>query len=78
MTKTTTPKVSKTTFPDRQLTQDEWFAQFGVASRYTKPTPYYGGNEFNTEIFKRKQTTSSPGGILSGIINFLTTFTWAV
>jgi hypothetical protein len=58
--------------------QDEWFKQFGVGSGYNRPTNFYNGNEFNTEIFKRKQTTSSPGGILSGIINFLTTFTWAV
>ena len=41
-------KVIKTTYPEKQLTQDEWFRQFGVASFYTKPTPYYGGNVFNT------------------------------
>lgn len=74
---TTTPKVSKSTFPTDRPSQQEWFQQFGVASGYTKPTPYYGGNEFNTEIFKRKQS-NSPGGILSGIINILTNFIWAV
>jgi hypothetical protein len=58
--------------------QDEWCKQFGVGSGYNRPTNFYNGNEFNTEIFKRKQTITSPGGILSGIINFLTTFTWAV
>ena len=71
-------RIARTTYPNQMPDQDEWCKQFGVGSGYTKPTNFYNGNEFNTEIFKRKQTTSSPGGILSGIINFLTTFTWAV
>ena len=76
MTKMTTPKVSKTTYPEKQLTQQEWFEQFGVASAYTKPTPYYGGNEFNTKVFLGQR---SPGGNLFGkFFNIITeTFTWA-
>jgi len=77
---TTTPKVSKTTFPDKQLTQDEWFHQFGVASGYSKPTPYYGGNVFNTKVFLGQHR--SPGGNLFGniihfISNTITTLSWA-
>jgi hypothetical protein len=76
MTTTTTPKVSKTTFPDKQLTQDEWFRQFGVASGYTKPTPYYGGNEFNTKVFLG-QTRSTGGNLFGKIINLLNPLSWA-
>ncbi len=72
---TKNPKVSKTTYPEKQLTQDEWFRQFGVASFYTKPTPYYGGNEFNTQVYLGQR---SPGGNLFGkIINLLNPLSWA-
>ena len=37
----TKERVCKTTYPEKQPPQDEWFRQFGVASFYTKPTPYY-------------------------------------
>ena len=36
----TKERVCKTTYPEKLLPQDEWFRQFGVASAYTKPTPY--------------------------------------
>ena len=78
MKQTMKERIAKTTYPNQMPSQDEWCKQFGVGSGYTKQTNFYNGNEFNTEIFKRKQTITSPGGILSGIINFLTTFTWAV
>ena len=78
MQQKTTERISKTTYPNQRPTQDEWFRQFGVASGYTKPTNFYNGNEFDTNVFKKKQTRNSPGGMLSGIINFLTSFTWAV
>ena len=61
----TKEKVVKTTYPDKHLPQDEWFRQFGVASFYTKPTPYYGGNEFNTRVFLGQPQRSS-WSILSG------------
>jgi hypothetical protein len=73
---TTTPKVSKSTFPENQPSQQEWFQQFGVASGYTKPTSYYGGNVFNTKVFLGQHR--SPGGNLFGkIINFLNPLSWA-
>ena len=72
----TTPKVSKTTFPTDQPSQQEWFEQFGVASGYTKPTPYYGGNEFNTKVFLG-QTKSAGGNLFGKIINLLNPLSWA-
>jgi hypothetical protein len=67
-------KVSKTTYPDKQLTQQEWFEQFGVASGYTKPTRYYGGNVFNTRVFLGE--TARPNWF-GKIINFLNPLSWA-
>ena len=61
----TKERVSKTTYPEKQPPQDEWFRQFGVASAYTKPTPYYGGSEFNTRVFLGRPQRSS-WSILSG------------
>jgi hypothetical protein len=72
---TTTPKVSKSTFPENQPSQQEWFQQFGVASGYTKPTPYYGGNEFNTRVFLGGTTRPNLFGKFFNIIT--ETFTWA-
>jgi len=68
--------VSKSTFPENQPSQQEWFQQFGVASFYTKPTPYYGGNEFNTKVFLG-QTTSTGGNLFGKIINILNPLSWA-
>ena len=75
MTKMTTPKVSKSTFPNEQPTQDEWFRQFGVASGYIKPTPYYGGNVFNTKVFlgQPESMTQKLSGKLNNILKL---FTW--
>lgn len=73
---TTTPKVSKTTFPTDQPSQQEWFEQFGVASGYIKPTPYYGGNQFNTKVFLG-QTKSAGGNLFGKIINLLNPLSWA-
>lgn len=70
------PKVSKTTYPEKQLTQDEWFRQFGVASGYTKPTPYYGGNVFNTRVFLGERYKSSSEILFGKFINYLNPFTW--
>lgn len=69
------PKVSKTTYPEKQLTQDEWFRQFGVASGYIKPTPYYGGNVFNTKVFlgQPESMTQKLSGKLNNILKL---FAW--
>lgn len=72
---TTTPKVSKTTYPEKQLTQDEWFRQYGVASGYTKPTQYYGGNVFNTRVFLGG--TAARSNWFGKIINLLNPLSWA-
>ena len=68
-------KVSKTTYPDKQPPQDEWFRQFGVASGYSKPTPYYGGNVFNTRVFlgrpQRSALTILSGRFIKDFINNL-------
>jgi hypothetical protein len=72
---TKNPKVSKTTYPDKQLTQQEWFEQFGVASAYTKPTPYYGGNVFNTRVFLGG--TAARSNWFGKIINLLNPLSWA-
>ena len=61
----TKERVCKTTYPEKLLPQDEWFRQFGVASAYTKPIPYYGGNHFNTRVFLGRPQRSSRS-ILSG------------
>ena len=74
MTKTT-PKVSKTTYPEKQLTQQEWFRQYGVASGYTKPTPYYGGNRFNTRVFLGG--TAARSNWFGKFINILNPLSWA-
>ena len=76
MMTTKTPNVSKSTFPTDRPSQDEWFRQFGVASGYTKPTPYYGGNEFNTKVFLG-QTRSAGGNLFGKFFNIITSFTWA-
>lgn len=70
-------KLSKTTLPDRQPSQDEWFRQFGVASGYIKPTPYYGGNEFNTRVFLGRSHRSPGENLFGKFFNLITeTFTW--
>jgi hypothetical protein len=71
---TKNPKVSKTTYPENQPPQQEWFRQFGVASGYTKPTPYYGGNEFNTRVFLGGTTRPNWFGKIFNILNPLS---WA-
>jgi hypothetical protein len=70
-------RVSKVVVPNEQPSQQEWFRQFNVSTGYIEPTPYFKDNHFDTEVFKKSKQTADQS-ILSGIINFLTTFTWAV
>jgi len=51
-------KVQSRTEPTEQLTQDEWFRQFGVSSGYTKPTDYFQGNELDTRRFLKTNSRS--------------------
>ena len=67
-------KVSKVVVPKDRPSQQEWMEQLRVSSAYVKPVDYFKGNEFNTEILRNRTNR----GLLSGIINFLTNFTWAV
>jgi|APGre2960657423_1045063.scaffolds.fasta_scaffold43715_2 hypothetical protein len=74
------PKVSKTTYPEKQPPQDEWCRQYGVASAYRKPTPYYGGNDFNTRVFSGRPARVSRsnwfGKITEVFFNILNKKTW--
>ena len=70
MTTTKTLKLSKSTYPTDQPSQQEWFEQFSVGSGYIKPTPYYGGNEFNTKVFLG-QTRSTGGNLFGNILQFI-------
>ena len=69
--------VSRVVEPQERLSQQEWFEQLNVSSGYVPPYQYFKDNHFDTEVFKKKSRTADQS-ILSGIINFLTTFTWAV
>ena len=51
-------KLQSVVEPTEQLTQDEWFRQFGVSSGYTKPTKYFQGNELDTRKFLKKDSRS--------------------
>ena len=72
-------KLSKTTYPTDQPSQDQWFRQFGVASAYIKPTPYYEGNRFDTKVFLGQTRSSSRnlfGKVVNRFYNILNLFTW--
>ena len=47
--------VASVVHPTDRPTQDEWLSEFRVSSGYVAPTPYFTGNEFNTQIFLRKE-----------------------
>jgi hypothetical protein len=47
-------KIMSVVEPTEQLSQDEWFKQFGVSSGYTKPTKYFQGNELDISKFLKK------------------------
>ena len=74
------PKVSKSTYPEKQQPQDEWFRQYGVASGYTKPTPYYMGNRFNYDVYINRSNRSPRwnlfGKITKVFFNILNKKTW--
>jgi hypothetical protein len=47
--------VASVYYPEDRPTEQEWLSEFRVSSGYVKPTPYFGGNEFNTQIFLRTE-----------------------
>lgn len=51
-------KLQSVVEPTEQLTQDEWFNQFGVSSGYVKPTNYFQGNELDTRRFLKTNSRS--------------------
>ena len=69
--------VSRVVEPQDRPSQQEWFKQLNVSSGYVRPYQYFKDNHFDTEVFKKNKYRSHRS-ILSGIINYLTTFTWAV
>ena len=70
--------VSRVVEPQNKPTQQEWYRQFNVSTGYVRPTEYFKDNVFDTHVFLKKTSRKADQSILSGIINFLTTFTWAV
>ena len=50
--------VASVVYPLDKPTQDEWVSEFRVSSGYVKPTPYFEGNEFNTQVFLKTGTQS--------------------
>jgi hypothetical protein len=53
--------VASVAYPNDRPSQDEWVNEFRVSSGYIAPTPYFTGNEFDTQIFLGQ----SPGSKLS-------------
>jgi hypothetical protein len=51
-------KLMSVVQPTEQLSQDEWFEQFGVSSGYIKPTKYFQGNELDTRRFLKTNSRS--------------------
>lgn len=74
-------KLSKSTYPTNQPSQDEWFRRYGVGSGYIQPTKYYSGNEFDTRVFlgePRRSSNNLFGKIIYSFYKNLTSFTWGI
>jgi hypothetical protein len=78
-------KVSKVTHPENRPTQSEWYEEFKVGSAYIKPTKYFDGNAFDSQVFlgikrndSRNRFTMSnfSGNIVNSIYNKITTLLW--
>ena len=52
----TKERVSKVTLPEQPLSYNEWVEKYRFGKGYTAPTPYFGGNEFDTRKFGRKSS----------------------
>jgi hypothetical protein len=78
--KNETLKLSKSTHPTNQPSQDEWFRQYNVGSGYTQPTKYYSGNHFDTRVFlgEPRRGSNNLFGKIYSLYKNLTTFTWGI
>ena len=63
-------KLMSVVQPTEQLSQDEWFEQFGVSSGYIKPTKYFQGNELDTRRFLKTNSRSVEVSWHEEITNF--------
>jgi hypothetical protein len=74
------PKLSKSTYPVNQPSQDEWFRQYSVGSGYTEPTKYYSGNHFDTRVFlgEPRRGSNNLFGKIYSLYKNLTSFTWGI
>ena len=67
-------KLMSVVQPTEQLSQDEWFEQFGVSSGYIKPTKYFQGNELDTRRFLKTNSRSVEVSWHEEITNFYYSF----
>jgi hypothetical protein len=63
-------KLMSVVEPTEQLSQEEWFEQFGVSSGYVKPTKYFQGNELDTRRFMKTKSRSVEVSWHEEITNF--------
>lgn len=66
--------VMKVIEPKNRPSQNDWTQEFGFGSMYVRPTDYYQGNEFDSEVFRTGRR--SDGWILSGISKLIKTLVW--
>lgn len=63
-------KLMSVVEPTEQLSQEEWFEQFGVSSGYIKPTKFFQGNELDTRKFLKTNSRSVEVSWHEEITNF--------
>jgi hypothetical protein len=63
-------KLMSVVQPTEQLSQEEWFEQFGVSSGYIKPTKFFQGNELDTRRFLKTNSRSVEVSWHKEITNF--------
>ena len=63
-------KLMSVVEPTEQLSQEEWFEQFGVSSGYVKPTKFFQGNELDTRKFLKTNSRSVEVSWHEEITNF--------
>lgn len=74
-------KLSKSTYPTNQPSQDEWFRKYGVGSGYIRPTQYFSGNHFDSRVFlgePRRSGHNLFGKIIYSFYKNITSYTWGI